>query len=382
MTVFNVNGKQVQGEARKKLLDFLRDDLRLTSVKNGCGSGACGACTVLADGKPIRSCVTPLGKVEGKNIITVEGLSDHEREVYAFAFAEAGAVQCGFCIPGMVLGAKALLDVDDNPDEEVIRKAIHPNLCRCTGYKKIVDAIKIAAGLFRESALGSPNAQGSTSISNLRFSGRMGEHMHRVDSAAKTLGTGKYVDDLSLPGMFHASALRSVYPRARVVKIDKSAALSHPDCVAVLTASDVPGEIKIGHLTHISDYDVMIAEGGITRFIGDALALVVCIHRESLAKVKALVNVEYEVLEPLTSPTEAMADNAPLLHANKRNILSHEHLVRGNADEALAKSKFTVSRHYSLPFTEHAFMEPECAIATPDGADGLTLYSAGQSIYD
>ena len=370
LPTFSVNGKQVQGEARKKLLDFLRDDLHLTAAKNGCGSGACGACTVLVDGKPVRSCVTTLCKVEGKNIITVEGLSDREREVYAFAFAEA--VQCGFCIPGMVLSAKALLDVNNSPDEVTIRKAIHPNICRCTGYKKIVEAIKIASGLFRENA----------PVPNPRLSGRLGEQMHRVDAATKTLGTGKYVDDLELPGMLHASALRSAYPRARVVKIDKSAALSHPDCVAVLTASDVPGEIKIGHLTHISDYDVMIAEGGITRFIGDALALVVCRHQESLGKVKTLINVEYEVLEPLTSPEAAMADGAPLIHGKERNILSHEHLVRGNADEALAKSKFTVSRHYSLPFTEHAFLEPECAIAVPDGSDGLILYSAGQSIYD
>jgi selenium-dependent xanthine dehydrogenase len=150
----------------------------------------------------------------------------------------------------------------------------------------------------------------------------------------------------------------------------------------VLTAKDVPGNIKIGHLAFVSDYDVMIAEGGITRFIGDSIALVVCGRRKNLDEVKALVKVEYDVLKPLTCPAEAMADGAPLIHEKENNILSHERLVRGNADEALAKSKFVVSRHYSLPFTEHAFMEPECAIAAPEGEDGLALYSAGQSIYD
>jgi selenium-dependent xanthine dehydrogenase len=385
MTAFSVNGKAVQGREDRKLLDFLREELRLTAAKNGCGSGACGACTVLVDGKATRSCVTPLGGLEGKRIVTVEGLSDREKEVYAFAFAEAGAVQCGFCTPGMVLGTKALLDVYDDPDEETIRRALRSNICRCTGYKKIVLAVQIAARLFRENA----------AVPKPIFTGRLGDPMHRPDAAAKILGTGKYVDDLEFPEMLHASALRSAYPRAKVVRIDSSAALCHGDCAAVLTAKDVPGNIKIGHLEIISDYDVMIAGGGITRFIGDAIALVVSRRRETLDEIKALVKVDYEVLEPLTCPADAMADNAPRIHDRERNILSHERLVRGNADEVLAKSKFVVSRRYSLPFTEHAFLEPECAIAMPtalsaeprsgEGSppiDGITLYSAGQSVYD
>ncbi|MDR1803006.1 MAG: selenium-dependent xanthine dehydrogenase [Treponema sp.] len=371
MTAFSVNGKFVKGGDDIKLLDFLREDLRLTAAKNGCGSGVCGACTVLVDGKAVRSCVTHLSALEGKQVVTAEGLSDREKEVYAFAFAEAGAVQCGFCTPGMVLGAKAILDVNDDPDEETICRAIRSNICRCTGYKKIVEAIQIAAALFRENA----------EVPKTHFTGRLGDHMHRPDAAAKTLGTGKYVDDIEFPEMLHASALRSAWPRARVLRIDSSAALSHPDCAAVLTARDVPGNIKIGHLAFISDYDVMIAEGGITRFIGDAIALVVSRRRETLDEIKTLVKVEYEVLKPLTCPAEAMADNAPLIHNRERNILSHERLVRGRADEVLAKSKFVVSRRYSLPFTEHAFLEPECAIAMQEG-DGITLYSAGQSVYD
>ena len=369
--LFTVNGKQAKGRADAKLLDFLRHDLRLASVKNGCGSGACGACTVLADGKPVCSCVTALGTIAGKQIITAEGLTPREQGVYTFAFAEAGAVQCGFCIPGMVLRAKSLIDRNSSPDEEAIRGAIRPNICRCTGYAKMVEAVRIAAGLFRENA----------PVPVRRFSGRLGEAMHRVDAAHKTLGTG-YVDDLEFEGMLHASAVRSAHPRAKVLRIDASAALAHPDCAAVLTLKDVPGNSKIGHLSFISDYDVMIGEGGITRFIGDALALVVCRSRESLGAVKALVRVAYEVLEPLTSPQSAMAPNAPLIHGNERNILAHEHLVRGDADALLANSRYVVSRSYSVPFTEHAFMEPECAIAMPEGPDGLLLYSAGQSIYD
>jgi selenium-dependent xanthine dehydrogenase len=308
----------------------------------------------------------------GKQVVTLEGLSERERGVYAFAFAETGAVQCGFCIPGMVMSAKGLLDVNVNPSDDDVRKAIRSNICRCTGYAKIKDAIFIAAQLFRENA----------PIPQRELTGAFGENFHRVDAAAKTLGVGKYVDDITFPDMLFASAFRTAHPRARVLKIDASAALAHPDCVAVFTAKDVPGNIKIGHLAFISDYDVMIAEGGVTRFISDTLAVVVSKYKKSLDEVKALIKVDYEVLEPLTSPQAAMREGAPLIHAKEKNILSHEHLVRGDADAVLAASKYVVSHHYSVPFTEHAFMEPECAIALPEGEDGLTLYSAAQSIYD
>ncbi|MDR2258551.1 MAG: 2Fe-2S iron-sulfur cluster binding domain-containing protein, partial [Treponema sp.] len=255
ISAFFVNGKEVRGGAGKKLLDFLREDLRLTAAKNGCGSGACGACTVLVDGKPVRSCVTPLSRIAGKRVVTVEGLSEREKAVYAFAFAEAGAVQCGFCIPAMVMSAKALLDLNRDPGEKDIRAAIRSNICRCTGYVKIIAAILIAARLFRE----------DTPLPRREFSGLLGENLHRVDAEAKTLGTGVYADDLEFEGMLYASALRSAHPRARVLKIDAAEAKAHPDCIAVLTAADVPGNNKIGHLEFLSDYDVMIAEGDITR---------------------------------------------------------------------------------------------------------------------
>ena len=367
-----VNGRTVSGDGQRKLLDFLREELRLTSVKNGCGAGACGACTVLVDGKSTRSCVFALSKLAGKSVLTVEGLSEREKEVYAFAFAEAGAVQCGFCIPGMVLSAKALLDVNGEPGDADIAAALRANICRCTGYVKIKDAVRLAARLFRT----------KEPLPHRQVCGAVGEDFPRVDAEAKTLGTGIYADDLVFDGMLHASALRSAHPRARVLKIDSSAAAAHPECAAVFTARDVPGNNKIGHLEFISDYDVMIAEGDITHFIGDAVALVVCKSRAALDEVKALVRVEYEVLPPLTSPQEAMADGAPLIHKKERNILSHEHLVHGDAEAALAASKYVVSEHYSVPFTEHAFMEPECAVACPDGPDGLTLYSGAQSVYD
>ncbi len=371
MARLNVNGHSVEGPDEKALLCFLREELRLTSVKDGCGSGACGACTVLIDGKASRSCNQTLARLAGKSVLTVEGLSQREKAVYAYAFAECGAVQCGFCIPGMVISSKGLLDANPQPHRADVKKALRGNICRCTGYVKIEDAILLAADLLRE----------NRAIPVQNCDGKLGENLHRLDAIAKTLGTGLYVDDIEIPGMLHASALRSAYPRARVCKIRCEKALAHPACVAVFTAKDVPGNNKIGHLEFISDYDVMIPEGEITRFLGDAVALVVCQNRAALDEVKALVEVDYEELEALASPAAALAEGAPKIH-EKGNILSHEHLVRGDANKALAASKYVVSQHYSVPFTEHAFMEPECAIAQPEGEDGLLLFTGGQSIYD
>lgn len=371
MYTLTVNGKQVSCNQNKKLLAFLRDDLRITSVKNGCSQGACGTCTVLIDGDARRACVFTLEKVQGKNIITPEGLTDRQKEVFAYAFGEAGAVQCGFCIPGMVMSAMGLFNKNLDPSPQDIKKALRGNICRCTGYVKIEQAVKTAADMLRE----------DTPIPQHTFTGILGEDFHRVDARAKTLGTGLYVDDIVVEGMLYASGVRSAYPRARILSIDPSAALAHPDCAGVLTEKDVPGNNKIGHLSRVSDWDVMIAEGGTTRYVGDALALVVSTRKESLEEIKGLVKVDYEVLPPLTSPKMALEENAPQLHENG-NILSHEHLLRGDADSAIKNAKYVVTQHYSVPFTEHAFMEPECAIAMPEGQDGLLMYTASQSVFD
>ena len=150
MAKFTVNGRAVTVENNQKLLRYLRDTLHLTSVKDGCSEGACGTCTVLIDGKPTKACIPQTDKLEGKSIVTVEGLTDFEKQVYTYAFGMAGAVQCGFCIPGMVMSAKGLLDMNPNPTREEAAYAIRNNICRCTGYVKIIDAILLAAELFRK----------------------------------------------------------------------------------------------------------------------------------------------------------------------------------------------------------------------------------------
>jgi len=370
MITFTVNGSQVEcSSENKKLIAYLRDDLRLTSVKEGCGDGACGTCMVLVDGKPTRACIPAVSKLAGKNIVTVEGLSGREKEVYSYCFASAGAVQCGFCIPGMVISAKGLLDSNPEPSPGDVKKAIRGNICRCTGYVKIEEAILMAAKFLRD---GAP-------MPKPEFTGRLGEDFFRVDAGEKTLGTGLYADDMVVDGMVYAKALRSKYPRARILGIDFSEAEKHPECIKVITAANVPGNIKCGHL--VKDWDALIAVGGITRYVGDAVAIAVTGTKQALDEVLALIQVDYEELVPLTSPRESLAEGAPKIH-DGGNLLSLQTLKRGNADEAIAGSKHVVTKHYSLPVTEHAFMEPECAIAMPEGEDGLLLYTGGQSIYD
>ena len=364
---FQVNGVWREVEEDKRLMDYLRDDLRLTGTKDGCSAGACGACTILIDGKKVKACIGKVSQMEGKSIITIEGLTEREKEVYVYAFAECGAVQCGFCIPGMIISAKALLDTTLEPTRADVQKALLGNICRCTGYVKIEDAILLAAKLFKENA----------PVPNNDADGTVGSRLHRIDAAEKALGTGLYADDMVVDGMIYAKAIRSKYPRARVDAIHIEEALAHPQCVTVLTAKDVPFN-KTGHI--VPDWDVMIAEGDITRYVGDAIAVVAVKEKQYLQEVCNLVAVDYTELKPVLTPEEALAEDAPLLHPNG-NILSHQSLNRGNADEVIAKAAHVVTRHYSTPQTDHAFMEPECAIAMKT-EDGIQLYTGGQSVYD
>ena len=368
MYTVNINGKDYESAHDKKLLRFLRDDLHLTAAKDGCSEGVCGTCTVLVDGKKAKACVTSLSKLSGKKVLTVEGIPEAEMRVYEYCFAEAGAVQCGFCIPGMIISAKSLLDVNLSPTRAEVKQAIRGNLCRCTGYQKIEDAILMAADFFREKrAIPAP----PTAL-------HMNERARRIDAAEKVNGTGIFADDIYMDGMIYAKGLYSKYPRARINKIDVSRALLHEDCVEILTKDDVPCN-KIGHIKQ--DWDVMLGEGDITKYVGNVLAVVASTKQESLQEILDLIEVEYTELTPLTSPYEALRGDAPLIHEDG-NIMSRANLVRGNADEAIRNSKYVVTRKYKTSWQEHGFMEPECCVAAPEGEDGLLIYTTSQSIYD
>ncbi|WP_455596356.1 selenium-dependent xanthine dehydrogenase [Cloacibacillus porcorum] len=367
---FTVNGNVYETAQDKPLLRFLRDDLGLRSVKDGCSEGACGTCTIIVDGKAVRSCVLSTKRAAGKSIVTTEGLSEREKEAFVYAFGAMGSVQCGFCTPGMVMAGKALIDRNPNPAEDDIKQAIVGNICRCTGYKKIIEGIGLAAAILRGEAVIEKKLEDGRDFG-------VGERAFRIDVREKVLGYGEYVDDVVMEGMVHASAVRSKYPRARVLDIDVSEALSLPGVLGVLTAEDVPNN-KVGHIQQ--DWDVMIAKGGVTRCVGDAICLVIAENEDILARAKKLVKIDYEELEPVRSVYEAKAPGAPLIH-EKGNLCQSRHVTRGDAKKALAESKYVVTRSYSTPFTEHAFLEPECALAFPY-KDGVKVYTSDQGVYD
>ena len=370
MYSFFVNGCQVSTSKKQSLLRFLRDEMHLTSVKDGCSQGACGACTVLIDGETCKACVLQTDRLEGRSIITVDGLSKWESEVYTYAYGEAGAVQCGFCIPGMIMCTKGLLDRNPDPTEEEIKYALRNNYCRCTGYVKIIAAVKLAAKIMRAGKIPSAGADDWL----------LGSRVHRLDVEEKVLGYGKYPDDYYLDGMCYGTALRSKYPRARVLSIDTAAAKALPGVIDVFTAADIPGENKIGHLKH--DQYTMIPVGGLTHYLGDAIALVAAEDMETAEKAKKLIKVEYEVLPAVHNIQEAAAEGAPLVFDEETtNVQAYKHVSRGNADEAISKAAHVISHHFETPWTEHAFLEPECAVAYIDDDGDVMIISTDQSAY-
>lgn len=370
MADFMVNGVRVTPSKNQKLLRFLRDELHLTSVKDGCSQGACGACTVIIDGVTCKACVPDTDSLDGKSVITVEGLNDWEKEVYTFAYAEAGAVQCGFCIPGMVMCTKALLDKNPAPTELEIRYALRNNYCRCTGYVKIIAAVELAAQIMRDGRIPEAGAK----------DWKPGNRVQRIDAREKVLGEGKYPDDYYLPGMLCGSLLRSKYARARVLSIDTKKAKALPGVRGVYTAADVPGENLIGHLRH--DQYVFVPVGELVHYLGDPVALVVAEDHETAEKAKKLIKVEYEVLPVVNSIASAAAPDAPIvIEGMENNICSHEHISRGNAQAAIEQSKYVISQHFETPWTEHAFLEPECAVAFIDSEGDVFVYSTDQSAH-
>lgn len=382
MFELNINGKNYFVQEDMSIMTYLREHLGLTAVKNGCEQGACGACSVLINGKSTRACIIKVSRLVGKKIITLEGLSQREKEVYAYAFGYCGAVQCGFCIPGMIMSAKALIDENNKPTREKAAKAIHSNICRCTGYIKIIDAIMTAADLFRE------NKEIPIHIGDERI----GKRLARVDAWNKALGIGKYVDDIIVEGMTYGKAIRPPAPRCKVVSINTEKVLAMDGVLAVYTAKDIPGERYIGHLAH--DWPVMIAVGEETRYIGDAVALVVTETKDQLDAACKAVEIDFEILEPVTDVYEAMKDDAPQIHKQgftkkgehfvpKNNIFQHEEVKRGGDIEEIFLNAAFISEHeYITPQTEHAFMEPECAIGIPFGEESVKVITSGQSIYD
>ena len=366
--LLNVNGvvKEVSVSEDTLLLDALRDHLGLTGAKRGCGKGECGACTVLVDNVPVASCIYPAVKAEGRSIITIEGIGD-DRTIHPLQkqFIEKGAVQCGFCTPGLILSSKALLDTNPSPDDREIRVAISGNLCRCTGYTKVVEAIGAAASEMRGQVVSNERQEPGT--------GSIGRSVLRVDGLAKVTGKAVFTDDMSLPNMLFAGVLRSPYPSARINSIDCSGALSLPGVKAALTAKDIPGSNRFGIILKDQPY---LAEEKV-RFVGEAVAVVAAETKELVREGIARIRVDYTELPAVFVPEEAMKPDAPKVH-EAGNILHHRKIRKGDIEEGFAKADIIIEQTFTSQTVEHAYIEPEAALATMDSGQ-MTVYCCSQA---
>ena len=367
MTSFQLNGQTVTvSNGHEHLLAALRDELGVISPKDGCApSGQCGCCTVLVGDKARVACQTSLERVTGEEVTTLEGFDDAELRRYCEAFAVHGALQCGFCIPGIVVRAKALIDKKGpalTRDETARHLGAH--LCRCTGYIKILDAIQdLAAGT--EFVPNAPKGVGSRGI--------------KYEAEALAAGVRPFIDDMDVDGLLYGALKLSDHARADVVTIDTSAALSVEGVVAVFTAADIPGELRVG-LIH-KDWPVMIPEGGRTSYLGDVLAVVVAQDRTTAIRAAGLLHVEYRVHKPKTDPIRVVVDEEDAVWGLKGNVLSTSSYQRGAVDAALETSAHVVKETFQTQRVEHAFLEPESTLAVPTD-DGLYVYTGGQGIWD
>jgi 4-hydroxybenzoyl-CoA reductase alpha subunit len=358
--------------ATTTLAEVLREQLDLTGTKLGCGVGDCGACTVLLDGEPVSSCILLALEAEGREIVTIEGVStDGELHPLQRAFAEVGAIQCGFCTPAMVLTAKALVDKKPNPSEEEIREALGGVLCRCTGYAKIVKAIQHWQDYIDAPPLEEEPSKDKRAV--------VGRSLPKKDSFDKATGRAKYTDDIKLPNMLYGKILTSPLAHARIVKIDTRKAKALPGVKAILTAEDVP-ETMYG--VSPARYDEHILAQDKVCHVGDEVAAVAAVDEATCHAALELIEVDYEELPAVFDPIDAMADSAPIiLDRYPNNINTRVDWKFGDVEKGFEEADLVLSDRYEGNRTYQNPMEPHCAIAQWEADGRLTLYTSTQVVH-
>jgi len=354
------------------LLDFIRDDLNLTGNKEGCGAGECGTCSVFVNGVLMKSCLLPVAKAQGATIETVEALAKTgELSVLQKAFHKAGASQCGYCIPGMVMAATAALRANPFVDREEIKERLGGNICRCTGYQKIFDAVELARDIQNGSLPATALMETDTEDAVL------GKSVRRIDTPSKVSGRLKYAGDMTMPGMLHVQVLRSPHAYARIVSIDAAAAEAMEGVHGVITSADVPGEDGFG--VFVNDQPVMAR--GKVRYVGEAVAAVAAEDLATAKRALAAIKVVYEPLPAVYDPDEAMRPGAPILHDYAPdNVTKHIPIRVGDVEKGFAESDLVVEENYSTQPIEHAYLEPEAGLAYVDHDGVVTIVSPDQNV--
>ena len=369
---FTLNGEARQFEAPSDelFIGVLRETFAIKSVKSGCApQRECGTCLMLLDGQPKLACAVRATQVAGRSVTTLEGVSDNERRLYADAFQSAAGLQCGFCTPGLVMRIKWITDQGERLTRAEIARLIDGHLCRCTGYKKIVDAVE----LIQAAKLGGP-------WPSVVEDGGVGKPLRRYQSAELTLGERPFVADLDAPGQLYGAVVLSPHARARVVKVDVARARALPGVAAVATAADVPGDRWVGQIH--ADWPVFVAEGEEARCVGDVLAAVAAETPRLAREAAALVEVTFEPQPAVLDPAEAIRPGAPQVNPKHDNVLSVTRYVRGDVEAALAASDHVVSGEWATQRIEHLFLEPEACMARPLADGRLHVASQGQGIFD
>ncbi len=360
------------------LAEVLRYDLGLTGTKIGCDEAECGCCTVIVDGQSVDSCIYPAFKAQGAQVLTIEGLArtrpdaqdgsccTGELHPLQDAFIRHGATQCGFCTPGFIMQAKTLLDENPDPTDVEIKECLKDTYCRCTGYTAIISSVKAASEYLRTGSM--PDAVLPPVMKPLT---QIGQPLQRPDAVDKVTGAARYTDDYTFDGMLFGATLRSEHPHAQIRSIDAGAARALDGVHAVLTHADVPGDPRHGLVEN--DWPVFAGGPFPARYVGDPIALTVAETAEIAQHALALIRVDYEVLPAVTDPRDALQPDAPQLHPDRPdgNLLKHIKVRHGDVEEGFASSDVIVERTYRTPMTEHAFLEPECALAVPAGYSGV-----------
>ena len=366
---FTVNGRNIQLEPvpGETLADLLRKRLRLTGTKIGCNEAECGACTVLVDGEAVLACIYPAERAHGRQILTIEGLAETQEggiRLHALqeAFVKYGAVQCGFCIPGQIMVAYALLQCNPNPTQDEIRAALKDTLCRCGAYPSIENAIREAAHALRT---GEPMPPASVQESAAEFK-VVGRTQVRPDAADKVTGRARFTDDLAFEAMLYARVKRAGVPHAFLRRLNVEKARALPGVAAVLTADDLPGAKNHGLV--VADWPILVGLGERVRYVGDALALVAAESQEIADEAVGLIEAEFEMLPVVSDPVQARRADAPRLH-EKGNLLKHIKVRKGDIAQGFAEADVILEHTFNTPLMDHAFLEPECSIAVPVKTD-------------
>jgi nicotinate dehydrogenase large molybdopterin subunit len=370
-----VNGRKVKKSVKPfaRLLDFVRDDLNLTGTKEGCGAGECGSCSVFVDGVLVKSCLVPAAKAKGATIETVEGLArSGELSVLQKAFHKTGASQCGYCIPGMVMAATAAIRTNPLVSDAEIKERLGGNICRCTGYSKIFEAVELARDVMNGTRPATLLLEDEPEDGHY-----IGANVRRIDAPSKVSGALRYAGDMVMPGMLHVAVLRSPHAHAKIVSIDTGAAAGMEGVEGVITSADVPGVDGFGVFVH--DQPVMAKDK--VRYVGEAVAAVAAEDELTAKRAVNLIKVVYEELPAIFDPDDAMKSGAPIVHDYAPgNVTKHIPIRKGDVAAALAQCDLVVERTYDTQQVEHAYLEPEAGLAYVDHDGVVTILSPDQNI--